>query len=292
MGDSKTAGTACDRLVQLVAPPSGPVDARGNWATAETVIGTRLPDDYKRLVETYGWGEFCDLLYLRTPFATSEHNGIEWQSAHPTESPEQDQESYPHPLHPAPGALLIWGTTMDADRLCWLTLGSPADWPVVVWSSEGWYETHPMGVAAFIEGWVGGQVSSNLLGNMEPDLAPWFNAFRPRIHRCLRLSEGPTAHPERLRLLREVMAPTTDRGSWRSEDNATGQDHFATVDTDWLLTYDASCPHQIRIDFPPQDSEQVRRRLFAAVQAMGCEVLQTTTEAGTPLPTWNAATDD
>lgn len=81
MGDLKTAGTACDRLVQLVDPPSGPVDGRGNWTTAETAIGTRLSDDYKRLVETYGWGEFCDLLYLRTPFATSEHNGIEWQSA-------------------------------------------------------------------------------------------------------------------------------------------------------------------------------------------------------------------
>ncbi|WP_406003143.1 hypothetical protein [Streptomyces sp. NBC_00829] len=98
MGDPKTSATRRDRLVQLVAPPSVPVDAHGEWAAVETVIGTRLPNDYKQLVETYGWGEFCDFLYLRTPFGTSEHNGIEWQSSHLTGSPEEDRERYPHPL--------------------------------------------------------------------------------------------------------------------------------------------------------------------------------------------------
>ncbi|MFD9302156.1 SMI1/KNR4 family protein [Streptomyces sp. NPDC060048] len=292
MANSKTSATDCDRLVQLVAPPAAPVDAHGDWALVETVIGTRLPDDYKRLVETYGWGEFCDFLYLRTPFGTSKHNGIEWQSAHSTESPEQDRERYPYPLHPAPGALLIWGTTMDADRMCWLTDGAPEKWPVVVWSSEGWYETHAVGAAEFIESWACGHAGSGVLSDMEPDLAPWFNAFRPRTHRCLRLSEGPFSHPERLELLRKALAPTTDRGSWRPIDDEMGQDHFATVDADWLLTYDASRPHQIRIDFPPEDSGQVQQRLFAAVHRMGCEVLRITTASGTPLPARDTATDE
>jgi hypothetical protein len=64
------------------------------------------------------------------------------------------------------------------------------------------------------------------------------------------------------------------------------------VDADWLLTYDASWPHQIRINFPPEDSKQVRRRLVAAVRLMGCEVLRITTAAGTTLPSWDAATDE
>ena len=169
----------------------------------------------------------------------------------------------------------------------------------MVRSSEGWYETHPIGAAGFIERWAGGHVISRLLADMEPDLAPWFNAFRPRIHRCLRLSEGPFSHPERLRFLRErlrflreALAPTTDRGTWRSEHDEMGQDHFATIDTDWLLTYDASRPHQIRIGHPPEDTEQVRQRLLAAVQLMGCHVLQVTTATGTSLPTWDAARDD
>lgn len=187
---------------------------------------------------------------------------------------------------------MIWGTTMDADRLCWLTGGAPDEWPVVVWSSERRHETHHMGAAEFLAGWVGGRVGSHLLMDMEPDLAPWFNAFRPRTHRCLRLSEGPRVPAECLRILRDALAPTVDRGSWYSEDGEMGQDHFATVDTDWLLTYDAGRHHGIRIAFPPEDGERVRQRLCAAVALMGCEVLQVTTAAGMPLAAWNAPTDE
>ncbi|MFD4936626.1 SMI1/KNR4 family protein [Streptomyces virginiae] len=281
-----------DALARLVTPPTAPVEARGDWTAAETALGVRLPDDYKWLVATYGWGEFCDLLHLHTPFGANRYNRVEWQSAHPTESPERDRERYPYPLHPAPGGLLIWGTTMDADRLCWLTDGEPEEWPVVVWSSEGWYETHRTGAAAFFEGWVGGRVHSRLLGAMDPDLAPWFNTFRPRVDRCLVLSEGPLSHDERLSRLRTALAPTTDRGAWRSERDGSGQDHFATLDADWLLTYDTPHPHRIRIAFPPEDTERVRHRLFAAAELMECRVLEVTTAAGTPLETWDAITDE
>ncbi|MFD5520844.1 SMI1/KNR4 family protein [Streptomyces sp. NPDC127066] len=281
-----------DDLTRLVTPPATPVHARGDWTVPEAVLGVRLPEDYKWLVETYGWGEFCDFLCLRTPFGASKHNGVEWQNGRPSGEHGRDRERYPYPLHPSQGGLLIWGTTMDADRLCLLTGGDPRDWPVVVWSRDGQYETFAMDTAEFIESWAGGHVGSRLLGDMEPDLAPWFNAFRPRVHRCLRLTEGRLAHPERLRALREALVPTVDRGSWRSNDGESGQDHFATVDTDWLLTYDMSSPHQIRVSFSPEDSTRVRQRLFDAVRLMGCEVLLVTTATGAPLPDWEAATEE
>lgn len=94
-------------LVRPVPPPTAPVDARGNWAAVEAGLGVRLPGDYKRLVETYGWGEFCDYLYLRTPFGTSEHKGVAWQNGRPSGMPERDREDYPYPLYPALGGLLI-----------------------------------------------------------------------------------------------------------------------------------------------------------------------------------------
>ncbi|MEU2264577.1 SMI1/KNR4 family protein [Streptomyces sp. NPDC019645] len=284
--------TANLELERLVTPPAVPIDGDGSWTAVETALETRLPDDYKRLVETYGWGEFCDYLNLRTPFGTSEHNGVKWQSGTLSGVPERDRVRYPYPLHPASGGLLVWGTSIDADRLCWLTEGTPENWPVVVWSSEDWYETHPMGAAGFVEAWIGGRVGSRLLADMEPDLAPWFNAFTPRTHRCLRLSEGPLAHDQRLAILREALAPTMDRGNWRSEQGDAGQDHFATVDADWLLTYDMSRPHQIRISFPPEDGEAARQRVFAAVRKMSCEVIQISASDGVGLPAWDSIADE
>lgn len=264
-----------DGLVRLVAPPAEPVEARGEWTVVESALGVRLPDDYKWLVENYGWGEFCDFLYLRTPFGTNPYNGVEWQSGRPSGAND---------------GLLIWGTTMDADRLCWLTAGEPRDWPVVVWDRDGDYETFAPGAVDFVESWAGGRLDSRLLVGMEPHLAPWFNTFRPRVDRCLRLSQGPRPHPERLRILRAALAPTADRGTWRSEDDESGQDHFATVDSGWLLTYDVSRPHQIRVGFPPEDGERVQQRLFAAVRLMECEVLEITTADGTTVPAWETAT--
>ncbi|MFK4693632.1 hypothetical protein [Streptomyces pristinaespiralis] len=104
-------------LARLVTPPATPVDARGNWTAAESMLGTPLPADDKHLVETYGWGESCDYLNLRTPFGTREHNRLEWQRGTSSDTPERNRERYPYPLHPAPGALLVWGTTVDSDRL-------------------------------------------------------------------------------------------------------------------------------------------------------------------------------
>lgn len=155
-------------LTCLVAPPAEPIDAGGVWTVPEIALGVRLPEDYKWLVETYGWGEFCDSLYLRTPFGTSKYNGVEWQSGRLSGAPDRDRERYPYPLQPSPGGLLIWATTMDADRLCWLTVGAPEDWPVGVWSRDGQYETFAMGAAEFIEGWAGGHVSSRQLVDVTP----------------------------------------------------------------------------------------------------------------------------
>ncbi|CAM5605742.1 hypothetical protein GCM10010343_59950 [Streptomyces avidinii] len=68
-------------------------------------------------------GEFCDLLYLHTPFGASDHNGIEWQRTYPPGSPDPDRERYPYPLHPAPGGLLVRGTTRGGDAAACLGHG-------------------------------------------------------------------------------------------------------------------------------------------------------------------------
>ncbi|MBD3578066.1 MULTISPECIES: SMI1/KNR4 family protein [Streptomyces] len=255
---------------RLVPPPAEPVGAHGDRGAVGHSLGVRLPADYRALVETYGRGDFCDHLCLHTPFSAERH--------------------HPYLLYRDPRGLLVWGTTIDADRLCWETTGDSRHWPVVLWSHDGAYETFGAGAAGFVERWVGGSLGSRLLGPPEPDLTPWFTAARHCLHRCLALSQGPPPHAERLRTLRAALAPTVDRGSWRAEDGRTGQDHFTSVDTDWQLTYDMSEPHQIRVAYPPEDAARAEDELMLAVRLMGCEVLALTDAGGMPAATWNAST--
>ena len=59
-----------DRLLELAPPPTSPVDAGtpDRWGQIERTLGTTLPGDYKSLIDAYGSGEFCDLLWLLNPF--------------------------------------------------------------------------------------------------------------------------------------------------------------------------------------------------------------------------------
>ncbi|MCT9010269.1 SMI1/KNR4 family protein [Streptomyces rhizosphaerihabitans] len=274
-----------ERLARLVAVPVDPIDAVGDWLAVEAQLPVTLPTDYKELVERYGWGEFCDFLYVRTPFGGNRHNGLSWQDVrYQNEWTVPGSKRLPYPLYPAPGALLIWGGSPDADRLCWLTEGPPDTWPVVVWSRDDDYEVYEMGCAAFIEGWTSGKIRSGIIGGMELGLRPWFTTARELQHVNIRLSDGTGAYLERLRILRDSLGPTEDRGTYQSpyEDDVR-QDHFAVSGLDWRLTYETAYGHQIRAAFPAEDGAAARLRIWAAVELMGCRVLSARTNEGVPM---------
>ncbi|MET7288972.1 hypothetical protein [Streptomyces sp. NPDC005573] len=60
---------ALDDLVRICPPPGRPPSAV-DWTTTEDTLGTALPADYKRLVETYGEGVFDDTIWLTSPTCT------------------------------------------------------------------------------------------------------------------------------------------------------------------------------------------------------------------------------
>ncbi|MFE1770829.1 SMI1/KNR4 family protein [Streptomyces sp. NPDC059008] len=273
------------RVIERVPPPAEAIHGHGDWAEAERTLGTRLPDDYKQLVETYGRGDFWGALCLCTPFGDDNPVRLE---AHLLEDfgpmRERRPEDHPHPFFPEPGGLLTWAVTDDAAQLCWLTEGPPESWSVVIWSRDNDYERFDGGAAAFLDGWISGRISSELL-HREPEAAPWFDAAIDRDHIYVRLDEGDLPYTERLRILRDALAPTSDRGGYAHDGSR--QDHFVVTEPGWQLTYETAYGHQLRVAFPPGDSERARREVLRAIDRMGCAVQAIHTIHGTS--SWAAA---
>ncbi|MBO8191781.1 SMI1/KNR4 family protein [Streptomyces oryzae] len=273
------AHTPLPRITERVPPPVEPVNGHGDWAVVEQELGTPLPDDYKQLVETYGRGDFWGALCLCTPFGDDNPVRLEGSLLEDFgPSRELFPEQHPYPLFPEPGGLLTWAVTENAAQLCWLTEGSPESWPVVIWSRDNDYERYGCSAAAFLDRWISGQVTSELLPR-EDDIAPWFDAAIDRDHVYVRLGEGPLPYRERLRILRDALAPTADRGSYAYRGNR--QDHFVMTGTGWQLTYETAYGHQLRVAFPPADCEAARAAVLAAVDLMGCPVESIATVHGT-----------
>ncbi|MGA4959827.1 hypothetical protein [Streptomyces lavendulocolor] len=106
-----------------------------DWAAVETRIGTALPGDYKRLAEMFGHGAFDGYLQLHVPDAGFKSDDIvlhtewlgEWARTHRSGLWE------PYEVYPAPGGLLQWASSEQADQFYWLTDDPDPDrWPILV----------------------------------------------------------------------------------------------------------------------------------------------------------------
>lgn len=86
-----------ERLVAITAWASPPQRPDVDWAQIEAEVGTRLPGDYKRMVETFGEGAFDGYLTL-------------------------NQEPWTHLRE---DGLLIWASTEHENLYCWRTDDSP-----------------------------------------------------------------------------------------------------------------------------------------------------------------------
>ncbi|MFF7591359.1 SMI1/KNR4 family protein [Kitasatospora purpeofusca] len=276
--------TTIDDLLALVPPPTNPIDASGDWTQVENALGLELPSDFKSLIGSYGLGQFVDFITPLTPFGSRNRLLQSAQQLLETERPfrEANPDECPYPYFPEAGGLLEWAGTDNGDRLCWVTGGHPDTWTVVAWNPRGcYYDAHETGAAGFLHGWLSGRLNTTVFAANEHVTAPWFEPFRELNHVYIKLTDGRRTYPERLRVLREALSPTADRGGYGDEDGR--QDHFDATELGWRLTYETAYGHRIRIAFPPADEDQVRSTLFAAIRSMGCDVLSTTTHRGEPV---------
>lgn len=148
--DPATAGfppgsSWAERLCILTGsqPVSGPpVD----WSAAEAALGTRLPADYKEIVDLFGEGGFDDYLDLLVPGAFGS-DLVQWSRG----DAEHADMWRPYAVHPAPDGLLRWGTSEQEVDFFWQTgAGDPDGWTVLAQPDFDVWERFGCGVGEFV----------------------------------------------------------------------------------------------------------------------------------------------
>ncbi|OLT26518.1 hypothetical protein BJF79_43460 [Actinomadura sp. CNU-125] len=264
--------TDLERLRTLVPPPASPVDADADWTRAADALGLALPREFTEIARRYGHGTFCDEFSCCTPEEMIADNPGRLEDLRFL---LQDMgEECPHPVHPEPGGLVLWGTDSIGGALAWLAepAGSPDRWKTVYWTRDDEFKYPEGGVAAVLTGLVEDLTARMRADGQDVD-GPWFDHYRRDVHVYLQLAEADGAPPyeERLRVLRRSLAPTSARGGFAGAGGSR-QDHFAAADGQWRLTYETAYGHQIRVAYPPGTDARVRDALLPAIDAMGCRV--------------------
>ncbi len=142
-GRSRPVLPASIEALGPLLPTTYGIDEQVDWAVAEARWGAPFPADYKAFMRAYGEGSVDGAIVVhrplptdaeggRTPDAMAEGTGAV-QEAWRVEADEVWADPAGPDLVLDPGSLLAWGTTTEADILCWLTMDEDPDrWPVVV----------------------------------------------------------------------------------------------------------------------------------------------------------------
>lgn len=120
-----------------------PADLAGgetiDWAAAEAALGTKLPSDYRSLLDAYGMGDIGELVIL-SPLPT-DMRGY-WGDCHIGGMRDEARWRWDHDggvpgVSASAEAVLPWGTGMNANELAWLMNDpDPDKWPVVAWRRQ------------------------------------------------------------------------------------------------------------------------------------------------------------
>ncbi|MEU7281734.1 histone-like nucleoid-structuring protein Lsr2 [Streptomyces sp. NPDC045431] len=155
--------TGLNDLTRLCPPPR--TTQAIDWQAVETLLGMRLPADYKQLASAYGPGAFCDFLHLYHPHAPTPW--VNLTGPMPAALREQLREDCNEGVHPVPHDpehLFAIGVTDNGEYLFWVTgSGSGADpdsWRVAVNEARGtrWH-TYDGNLTGFLADVLGGRTT-------------------------------------------------------------------------------------------------------------------------------------
>lgn len=122
-----------DRLVEVTHWE--PRHADMHWGETEERLGLALPEDYKRLAETFGKGLFSDFLQILSVAPGGAFDlSTTWQSLSVDAPAEGEDPLYaPYRIYqPGQIGLIPWGFSQTEGEYFWLENGKAADeWPIV-----------------------------------------------------------------------------------------------------------------------------------------------------------------
>ncbi|MGH3118185.1 MAG: Lsr2 family DNA-binding protein [Streptomyces sp.] len=178
--------TELDRLAELCPPPTRriPEQPQPDWDTVERILGTRLPEDYKQLVEAYGPGQFNSFLSIYQPrsYAPTDFLDIEGETPSIRAALERSRDWTGEPMPYPVEALQPAGGTGNGDYLFWVTnqATDPESWAVAIKEPNGtrWF-TFTGTITAFLTRFVAGDISVPMFPDGLLEEPPSFRPFEP-----------------------------------------------------------------------------------------------------------------
>ncbi|NKY84502.1 SMI1/KNR4 family protein [Nocardia veterana] len=177
---------------------------RLDWTAAEALLGTRLPRDYKALLDTYGVGDIGELVILPPlPSDVPRREGTHIGSHTAGLRRLWDSDGGVPGVTLGADAVLPWGSGMNANEMAWLMNDpEPDNWPVVAWRRHvSWGESpwalFECGMVQFITRMMLGQFESCPLS----DASLWnrtdtFVSWREQHRRLLAGLDPQTGEPD------------------------------------------------------------------------------------------------
>src|ERR1700677_407805 len=134
---------AIETLSRLLHPPVMPEETKGDrtWAEVENQLGTRLPEDYKLFVGSFGTGSINRFITVFNPFSSNRFINLIERGRLDLEGlgglREKFPQQYVHERFPLPGGFLPVASTDNGEIFYWKTNGDAEQWTVVVYESRG-----------------------------------------------------------------------------------------------------------------------------------------------------------
>lgn len=136
-----------------------PLGLSMDWSRVENEMGVSLPEDYKRVCEAFGAGEFSEYLDV---LCSGETGGpdilVQWKACVDVATKRKDL-LLPHPFFAPyqvfergrPGGLIPWAVTQNECEFYWLVDSGPSGkWPIVARFVDSDWDQYELSTSEFI----------------------------------------------------------------------------------------------------------------------------------------------